>query len=85
MNPKRFRPGTGVTWPKKHARPATSLDDAGVKPYFALDNMINAMFDCTQRLFGIRFIEQTGHTLHYPDTHLWEVRSPGDAGGPVHG
>jgi peptidyl-dipeptidase Dcp len=47
--------------------------------------MINAMFDWTQRLFGIRFIEQTGHTLHYPDTHLWEVRSPGDAGGPVHG
>jgi peptidyl-dipeptidase Dcp len=56
-----------------------SLDDAEVKPYFALDNMINAMFDCAQRLFGIRFVEQTGHTLHHPDARLWEVRGPDDA------
>ena len=56
-----------------------SLDDAEVKPYFALDNMINAMFDCAQRLFGIRFVEQAGHTLHHPDARLWEVRGPDDA------
>ncbi len=56
-----------------------SLDDAEVKPYFALDNMVNAMFDCAQRLFGIRFVEQAGHTLHHPDARLWEVRGPDDA------
>ena len=56
-----------------------SLDDAEVKPYFALDNMIAAMFDCAQRLFGIRFVEQFGHVLHHPDARLWEVRGPGDA------
>ena len=56
-----------------------SLDDAEVKPYFALDNMITAMFDCAQRLFGIRFVEQFGHVLHHPDARLWEVRGPGDA------
>lgn len=55
-----------------------ALDDAEVKPYFALENMINAMFDCAHRLFGIRFVEQQGHVLHHPDARLWEVRSAQD-------
>lgn len=50
------------------------IEDAEVKPYFALENMINAMFDCAHRLFGIRFVEQHGHALHHPDARLWEVR-----------
>ncbi len=51
-----------------------SLDDADVKPYFTLDNMIGAMFDCAGRLFGLQFIEQRGQTLHHADARLWEVR-----------
>jgi peptidyl-dipeptidase Dcp len=50
------------------------LNDAEVKPYFALDNMIEAMFDCAHRLFGVTFIEQHGHVLHHADARLWEVR-----------
>ena len=55
------------------------LDDALIKPYFSLDNMINAMFDCANRLFGIKFVEQIGHLLHHPEARLWEVRSADDA------
>jgi peptidyl-dipeptidase Dcp len=55
-----------------------SLDDAELKPYFRLDNMIAAMFDCASRLFGIRFIEQSGVPLHHPDARLWEVRDRAD-------
>ncbi len=55
------------------------LDSAQIKPYFALDNMIAAMFDCAQRLFGIRFVEQSGHALHHADARLWEVRNADDA------
>lgn len=50
------------------------LDDAELKPYFSLDAMVAAMFDCAQRLFGLRFIEQTEYVLHHPDARLWEVR-----------
>ncbi|MBV8656821.1 MAG: M3 family metallopeptidase [Burkholderiales bacterium] len=50
-----------------------ALDDAEIKPYFALDNMINAMFDCAGKLFGLRFIEQHGVPLYHPDARLWEV------------
>lgn len=51
-----------------------ALDDAEVKPYFSLDAMLNAMFDCASRLFGVRFVEQTGVPLYHPDIRLWEVR-----------
>ena len=32
-----------------------NLDEAEVKPYFALDNMVAAIFDCAGKLFGLRF------------------------------
>jgi peptidyl-dipeptidase Dcp len=51
------------------------LDDAELKPYFALENMIKAMFDCAQRLFGLSFVEQHGIALHHADARLWEVRN----------
>ena len=50
------------------------LDDNEVKPYFQLDRMIDAMFDCAQRLFGVRFVEQHGLALYHPDVRAWEVR-----------
>ena len=51
------------------------LDDAELKPYFSLDSMINAMFDCAGRLFGVRFLEQKGIPLYHPDVRLWEVHN----------
>ncbi len=58
------------------------LDDAELKPYFTLDNMIAAMFDCAQRLFGLRFVEQQGLALYHPDVRAWEVqRADGTAVG----
>ena len=58
---------------EKIRRDAFSIDDAEIKPYFTLDAMLGAMFDCAQRLFGLRFIERRGVTLHHPDARLWEV------------
>ncbi len=55
-----------------------NLDDAEIKPYFTLDNMVAAMFDCAHKLFGLRFVEQTGQTLHHADARLWEVRGRAD-------
>ena len=54
------------------------LDDAELKPYFSLEAMITAMFDCANRLFGLRFVEQHGIALHHPDARLWEVRNAQD-------
>ncbi len=55
------------------------LDEAQVKPFFTLDHMIAAMFDCAQRLFGLSFVEQHGLALYHPDVRAWEVRGPDGA------
>jgi len=59
-----------------------SLDDATLKPYFSLDAMIAAMFDCAQRLFGVRFTERRDVPMYHPDVRLFEVR---DAAGAIVG
>ncbi len=50
-----------------------AISDDEVKPYFSLSSMTQAMFDCAGQLFGIRFTEKKGVTLHHPDATLYEV------------
>ncbi len=49
------------------------LDEATVKPYFALDRMVEAVFDCAQRLFGLRFVEQPNIKAYHPDVKVYAV------------
>jgi peptidyl-dipeptidase Dcp len=55
-----------------------ALDEASVKPYFVLDNIVQAAFDTAGRLFGLRFIERRDCPVYHPDVRAYEVR---DAGG----
>ena len=52
------------------------LDDAEVKPYFQLEQMINAAFDCAHRLFGLDF-KAVDVPLYHPDCRAWEVTRTG--------
>jgi peptidyl-dipeptidase Dcp len=55
------------------------LDEAELKPYFVLDNMVAAAFDTARRLFGVSFTERTDAPVYHPDVRVWEVRdSAGD-------
>ena len=51
-----------------------NFDDAAIKPYLALDHMIDAAFDCATRLFGLTFSERTDIPVWHPDVRVWEVR-----------
>jgi peptidyl-dipeptidase Dcp len=55
------------------------LDEATIKPYFPLTRMVEALFDCAQRLFGLRFIEQPALKAYHPDVKVYEVRGADDA------
>lgn len=48
------------------------LDESEVKPYFGLDNMIEAAFDVANRLFGLRF-KPLDVPLYHADARAWEV------------
>jgi peptidyl-dipeptidase Dcp len=49
------------------------LDEAEIRPYLQLDRMIDAAFDCANRLFGLQFREIEGFTGYHPDVRAWEV------------
>jgi peptidyl-dipeptidase Dcp len=51
-----------------------NFDDAAIKPYLALDDMIAAAFDCATRLFGITFAERHDIPVWHPDVRVFEVR-----------
>jgi peptidyl-dipeptidase Dcp len=49
------------------------LDEAQVKPYLVLDNMIAAAFETATRLFGLAFTPAS-LPLYHPDARAWEVK-----------
>ena len=51
-----------------------ALDEAAVKPYFVLDNIVRAAFDTAGRLFGISFVERSDCAAYHPDVRAYEVR-----------
>lgn len=51
-----------------------NFDDAAIKPYLALDHMIDAAFDCATRLFGVTFSERKDIPVWHPDVRVWEVK-----------
>ena len=52
------------------------LDEAELKPYFQLDRMIDASFDCATRLFGLQF-KPLDVPLYHEDCRAWEVTRNG--------
>ncbi|WP_273499564.1 M3 family metallopeptidase, partial [Lentibacter algarum] len=52
------------------------LDEAEVKPYFQLERMIEASFDCATRLFGLEF-KRLDVPLYHADCRAWEVTRAG--------
>jgi peptidyl-dipeptidase Dcp len=55
------------------------LDEATIKPYFPLTRMVEAVFDCAKRLFGLSFIEKPEIKAYHPDVKVYEVRGADDA------
>ena len=52
------------------------LDEAEIKPYFQLENMIDAVFFAANRLFGLEF-SPVDLPLYHQDARAWEVRKNG--------
>jgi peptidyl-dipeptidase Dcp len=57
----------------KVRRAKYEVDDAEVKPYFVLDNMVRAAFETAERLFGLRFSERRDLPGYHPDVRVYEV------------
>lgn len=56
------------------------FDASTLKPYFSLDNMCEALFDCAHRLFGLKFLHRSDLAAYHPDVQVYEVHEA-DADG----
>ena len=65
-------------WAEQVRQRSYAIDDAEVKPYFPLERMVAAAFDCAERLFGVRFVKREGLKLYHPDVNAYEVRGRDD-------
>jgi len=61
-------------WAEKVRQRTYALDDAEIKPYFPLERMVAAAFDCAERLFGVRFTERADLPVYHADVKAYEMR-----------
>ena len=75
--------GAGITiapWDYRHyaekvRKAKYDLDEAEIKPYFKLDNMVDAMFDAAGKLYGMTFTDNTGSVPVFdPEVRTFEVK-----------
>jgi peptidyl-dipeptidase Dcp len=66
-------------WAEKVRRARFAIDDAEVKPYFQLENMVQAAFDCAGRLFGLNFSLRPDLPVYHSDVKAYEVRNAAGA------
>ena len=60
-------------WAEQVRQQHYALDEAALKPYFALPNMVAAAFECAQRLFGLRFERRPDLAAYHPDVDVYQV------------
>ena len=58
-----------------------ALDEAQLKPYFALDTVLNeGVFWTANQLFGIKFVERFDIPVYHSDVRVWEIFDHDGAG-----
>jgi peptidyl-dipeptidase Dcp len=63
-------------WAERVRQRRFAVDDAEVKPYFQLERVVDAAFDCAKRLFGLSFSARADLPVYHPDVKAYEVRDP---------
>ena len=71
----RLAPWDWRYYAEKLRKARHDLDEADLKPYLALDNMIEAAFYTANRLFGLTFARRDDVPVWRPDVRVWEVKA----------
>lgn len=72
---RTFEPWDYLYYAEKVRKAKYDLDQSQLKPYFELDNMMNAAFFTAEQLYGLQFVEITGQVpVFHPDVRVYEVK-----------
>lgn len=61
-------------WAERYKEAEYSLNDEQLKPYFRLENCIDAVLGLAGRLYGISFEERTDIPVYHKDVKVYDVR-----------
>jgi len=81
----RLQPWDWRYYAEKLRQEKYDFDEAALKPYFALDNLIQAAFFTAQKLFSVSFRERRDIPVYHPDVRVWEVLRDGAVIGLFYG
>lgn len=65
-------------WSEKYREAEYALNDEQLKPYFRLENCIDAVFDLAHRLYGLNFRERKDVPVYHPDVKVYDVTDETD-------
>ena len=61
-------------WSEKYKEAEYALNDELLKPYFRLEDCIDAVFDLAGRLYGLTFTEISGVPVYHKDVKVYDVK-----------
>ena len=61
-------------WSERYQEAEYSLNAEELKPYFRLENCIDAVFDLANRLYGLEFVELDNVPVYHEDVKVYEVK-----------
>ncbi|MCQ2153526.1 MAG: M3 family metallopeptidase [Bacteroidales bacterium] len=61
-------------WSEKYMNEHYSISDEVLKPYFQLENCIDAVFGLATRLYGLQFEPRTDIPGYHPDVKVYDVK-----------
>jgi peptidyl-dipeptidase Dcp len=71
----RLAPWDWRFYAEKLRKARCDFDEAAIKPYLQLDNIIAAAFHTATKLFGLTFERRHDVPVWHPDVRVWEVRA----------
>ena len=70
----RLMPWDFTFWSERYQEAEYSLNAEELKPYFRLENCIDAVFSLANRLYGLEFIELDNVPVYHEDVKVYEVK-----------
>ena len=62
-------------WSEKLKNERYTISDAELKPYFRLDDCIDAVFGLAGKLYGLSFEERSDIPVYHPDVKVYDVKN----------
>ena len=72
--PRQMQPWDFAWWSERFREEHFALSEEQLKPYFRLENCIDAVFGLATRLYGIRFVPRTDLPVYHPDVRVYDVQ-----------